>query len=149
MPFRSLIQAGSLNPARFVELGLGRFANDEADLSWLRELGARLIYAHDIQLSGFDPQRELEFALGEGAGFLSIDLDGLDQSVAPGVSAPNPLGLSLWHAALLAERAGASQGLLHFDLMELNPTYDQDGRTARAAALIFLHFMAGFQRRAI
>ena len=74
-------------------------------------------------------------------------LDALDQSVAPGVSAPNPLGLSLREAARLAEAAGARPAVQHFDLMELNPSADVGGRTARVAAALFLHFIAGFCQR--
>lgn len=147
MPFRRLIERSVLEPRRFVELGLGRFANERADLEWLSGLGARLVFAADLQREGLDLEREFEVAFGSGAGFVSIDLDALDQAEAPGVSAPNPLGVSVWHATELAERAGADRRVLHFDLMELNPTYDSDGHTARVAALLFLHFCAGFQRR--
>lgn len=145
MPFRRLIERGIVDPRRFVELGLGRFANDQADLAWLRALGAHLVFAADLHTLG--PERLFELAFAGGSGFVSIDLDGLDQSVAPGVSAPNPLGLGLGYAAELAERAGADARVIHFDLMELNPTYDRDNQTARSAALLFLHFVAGFRRR--
>lgn len=147
MPFRHLIQRGVLDPRRFVELGLGRFANDQADLEWLRERGAHLVFASDVHVSGPELERQFDLAFAGGCGFVSIDLDGLDQSVAPGVSAPGPLGLGLWHAAELAERAGADARVIHFDLMELNPAYDRDNHTARSAALLFLHFVAGFGRR--
>lgn len=147
MPFRGLIECGALDPRRFVELGLGRFANDPADLAWLEGLGARLIFDQTWHRHGVDLDRELELALSGGAGFLSIDLDALDQGVAAGVSAPNPLGVSVWHAVDLAERAGRDPRVLHFDLMELNPAHDPDGRTARVAALLFLNFVTGFQRR--
>lgn len=148
MPFRRLIERGVLDPRRFVELGLGRFANDQADLAWLRTLGAHLVFARDIHTRGPELDRRFEQAFAGGSGFVSIDLDGLDQSVAPGVSAPNPLGLGVWHATELAERAGEDARVLHFDLMELNPAYDPDNHTARTAALLFLHFVAGFRRRA-
>jgi len=147
MPFRRLIERGVLDPRRFVELGLGRFANDEVDLDWLRELGGQLVFAAEIQRAGLDLDREFARAFGAGCGFVSIDLDGLDQSVAPGVSAPNPSGLGVWHAAELCERAGQDPRVLHFDLMELNPVCDRDQQTARVAALLFLHFVAGFRRR--
>lgn len=147
MPFRRLIESGVLDPRRFVELGLGRFANDQADLAWLRERGGHLVFASEVQQVGLDLEREFERAFAGGAGFVSIDLDGLDQSVAPGVSAPNPAGLGVASAAELAERAGQDPRVLHFDLMELNPVHDRDHQTARVAALLFLHFVAGFQRR--
>jgi arginase family enzyme len=148
MPFRRLIEGRWLDPQRFVELGLGRFVNDERDLAWLRAQGGSTVQADTILERGLDAQAALAHAAAGGPAFLSIDLDALDQSVAPGVSAPNPLGLPLRDAAKLAEAAGAHSAVEHFDLMELNPSHDIDGRTGRSAAVLFLHFVAGFQRRA-
>jgi formiminoglutamase len=147
MPFRSLIEAGALDPRRFVELGLGRFVNDAQDLAWLRAQGGTMIHAETILEHGLDRQAALARATAEGPAFLSIDLDAFDQSIAPGVSAPNPLGLPLWDAARLAEAAGANPEICHFDLMEFNPSFDVDARTGRSAALLFLSFVAGFRQR--
>jgi formiminoglutamase len=147
MPFRRLIDGGHLDARRFVELGLGRFVNDQQDLEWLRAQGGTLIHADMIADRGLDALAALDLAASEGGAFLSIDLDALDQSVAPGVSAPNPLGVPLREAAQLAEAAGARREIRHFDLMEFNPELDVDARTARTACLLFLHFVAGFCRR--
>ena len=149
MPFRRLITGGFLDPRRFSEIGVGRFANQKSDVEWLAGQGARLIPAGQVQEPGFDIAREVSTVADPGPAFVSIDLDGLDQSVAPGVSAPNPMGLGLLPATRLAEAAGQHPNVLHFDLMELNPSYDRDGATARVAALLLLHFVAGVQRRAV
>lgn len=150
MPFRRLIDGGYVDPRHFVELGLGRFVNDRSDLEWLTGLGATLIHAQTIlerRLGVPGLRAALATACAGAHAFLSIDLDVLDQSIAPGVSAPNPLGLALRDVAELAEAAGKRPEIGHFDLMELNPSYDVDGRTARTAALLFLHFVAGFVAR--
>jgi formimidoylglutamase len=147
MPFRRLIEGRYLEARRFVELGLGRFANDAGDLDWLWARGGTTIHAEVIFERGLDHAAALELASAEGPSFVSVDLDALDQSVAPGVSAPNPLGLSLREAAPLCEAAGARREVQHFDLMEFNPTYDVDGHTARGAAILFLHFVTGLCQR--
>jgi formiminoglutamase len=147
MPFRRLIEGGELDPAAFVELGLGRFANERADFEWLSARGAELLLADTVLAQGLPCEALLTRALGRGAAFVSIDLDGIDAAFAPGVSARNPLGLRVEHASALAEAAGASPGVGHFDLMELCPPHDVDARTARVAAYLFLAFISGLERR--
>jgi formiminoglutamase len=147
MPFRRLIEGGWLEPRRFVEVGLGRFANDAADVTWLERHGARLVSATEVLREGIRAEAHVAHAVGAGTGFVSIDLDVLDASLAPGVSAQNPLGLSTRDASALAEAAGRNARVRHFDLMELSPPNDRGGRTARAAAYLFLSFIAGFGQR--
>lgn len=147
MPFRALIEGGHLEARHFVELGLGRFSNDPADLAWIQQRGARLLFADAILSGGLDPAAALDVACGAGRAFTSIDLDALDQSAAPGVSAPNPLGLGVHDVARLSEAAGERPEVIHFDLMEYNPEYDIDGRTGRTAVLLLSYFLAGLGRR--
>lgn len=147
MPFRRLIDEGDLDARRFVEVGLGRFANDAEDLAWLRSREATLLFRDE--LAERLPIEHLFRAAGldRASGFVSIDLDGLDQSLVPGVSAPNPMGLGVRHAAELAEAAGKAPTVAHFDLMELCPPFDVGGASARVAALLFCCFLSGFEER--
>ncbi len=157
MPFRSLIEAGHLDAQRFVTLGAGRFANSHEHTKYLLDRGATIV-GIDAALSGNAVVRDAFDVLGSaGAAFISIDLDGIDGSLAPGVSAVNPMGMPVSLACEVAKRAGAHRGVRHFDIMELCPPHDdppwnppvaeQPGRTARIAALLFLHFIAGFSER--
>lgn len=148
MPFRRLIAGGHVDGHAFVELGLGRFANDRDDVEWARAQGATLVSADAVMSSRAELPRLLGHTLAGGAGFVSIDLDGIDGAFAPGVSAPSPMGLRVAHAAELADAAGADARVGHFNLMELCPAQDPDRRTARVAALLFLSFAAGWRRRA-
>lgn len=151
MPYRRLIDGGFLNPRRFVELGAGRFSNSRAHAEWLAGLGATIIL--DTDSAPADAvDRAIGVALPEAgsAGFVSIDLDVIDGSRAPGVSSVNPAGLPVGAVCDIARRAGADGRVGHFDIMELCPPHDDPpgaGRTARVAALIFLHFIAGFAQR--
>lgn len=79
--------------------------------------------------------------------FASLDLDVLDAAHAPGVSALNPAGWTVREAEAWVRACGASRSVRCFDLMELNPAHDHDGRTARVAAHLFLSFLAGFATR--
>ncbi len=75
--------------------------------------------------------------------YLTFCLDVLPPAVAPGVSAPSALGVSLHRAIELLRAALAacahgtpSSKLLLADVAELNPAHDEAGRTARTAARI-------------
>lgn len=86
------------------------------------------------------PERALSFAENFVAGvddvYLTVDLDVLPAWAAPGVSAPAALGVEA-RSVLQVVRAVARSGKLRLlDVVELNPRFDVDGRTARAAARI-------------
>ena len=66
--------------------------------------------------------------------YLTIDLDVLPASVAPGVSAPAAYGVPLPVISAVCRQVAASGKLLHLDVAELNPEFDVDGRTAKVAA---------------
>jgi formiminoglutamase len=66
--------------------------------------------------------------------YLTIDLDVLPASVAPGVSAPAAYGVPLPVISAVCRQVAGSGKLLHLDVAELNPAFDIDGRTAKVAA---------------
>lgn len=158
MPFRALIEGGHLDPQRFVTFGAGRFANSADHSRYLLVRRAIIIEVTHALARPSSLQGAFEIMESAPAGFVSIDLDGIDGSQAPGVSAVNPMGLPVSLACEAAALAGRSTRVRHFDLMELSPPHDDPpwnpadspspGRTARLAALLFLHFVAGFAGRA-
>ncbi len=147
MAFRRLIEEECLAPTRFVEFGLGRFVNDEADCVWLESLGAELITAEQVARREVSVEACLGRIVASGTSFVSIDLDAIDAAAMPGVSALNPAGLDVHVVTALAAAAGATSAVRHFDLMELCPEQDSSGRSARIAAQLFLAYLSGFARR--
>lgn len=133
MPFRALVEQCGVGPLHVH--GLDRFANAKEHLDWF---GAQGGTRHGDDATARIPA---------GDAFVSVDLDVLDASHAPGVSAMNPAGWHPTRLALWAEAAGAATNVRCFDIMELNPAHDPDGRTARVAAHLFLSFLKGFARR--
>lgn len=76
----------------------------------------------------------VSFLDGVDALYLTIDLDVLPASVAPGVSAPAAYGVPLPVISAVCRQVAASGKLLHLDVAELNPEFDIDSRTAKVAA---------------
>lgn len=75
-----------------------------------------------------------DFLAGIDVLYLTIDLDVLPASVAPGVSAPAGLGVAMEVIQAVCSQVAASGKLTVADVVELNPKYDVDSRTARSAA---------------
>ncbi|WP_026547470.1 formimidoylglutamase [Paenarthrobacter nicotinovorans] len=75
-----------------------------------------------------------DFLAGVDVLYLTIDLDVMPASVAPGVSAPAAYGVPLPVISAVCRQVAASGKLLHLDVAELNPEFDIDHRTAKVAA---------------
>lgn len=134
MPFRKILSETTCGELRVV--GLDPFANRQDHVAWFLAHGGR------IEGESTFPSLDADHA------FVSFDLDAIGAAEAPGVSAINPVGLSVHEADAAAFAAGAHDRVRSFDIMELNPRFDADGRTARLAARLFLSFLAGFSTRA-
>jgi arginase len=79
----------------------------------------------------------------DGPVYLSIDLDGLDPAFAPGVSHPEPGGLTVREVLSLVQ--GLPGPLLAADVVECNPSLDVNGATARVAAKLVKEIAARMQ----
>ena len=76
--------------------------------------------------------RVLERISPDGDAFvLSFDLDVIDPKEAPGVNLPVPDGLHVEQVMQVLERLADHGGCIAMDVVELDPTADDDGRTAR------------------
>ena len=67
-----------------------------------------------------------------GPVYLSLDVDGIDPAHAPGVSHPEPGGLTVREVITIIHELGPS--LVGADVVEYNPDADVNGATARVAA---------------
>ncbi|HYE61315.1 MAG TPA: formimidoylglutamase [Phycisphaerales bacterium] len=140
MPFRSLVEQCGVRELHV--FGLSPFANTREHVEWFKAHGGR-IHSHKAHQQQGGPMHMP--ALGNC--FVSFDVDVLDSSCAPGVSAMNPSGWSVAQAEAWVYGAGRSERVRCFDIMELNPAVDETGRTARVAAHLLLTFLRGFAER--
>jgi arginase family enzyme len=134
MAFRGLMDECGAMPVHNV--GFSPLVNSLDHHTWFHARGGWI----DL----FKPEEWPDFGRPQ---FVSLDLDAIDASQAPGVSAMNPAGLSVGRLAEYARAAGRHAAVACFDIMELNPAFDPDGRTARAAAHLFLSFLRGLAER--
>ena len=123
-------------PYRYCCLGIAEPGNTAALFDRASELGA--VWCTDTELSGAQQPAALrtfrEFAAEVDFLYLTICLDVLPASVAPGVSAPAPRGVPLETIEVLVSEVKQTGKLAAADIAELNPDFDQDNRTAKVAA---------------
>ncbi len=141
-PYRMLLEEALLTPANFYEIAYQPFAVAATHLDYLRKIGAHTISMPELRQRGVAPviERILQ-ANYAGSIFWGIDMDSVCAADAPGVSAPNALGLSAAELCDVATLAGADPRTSVFEITEVNPLYDVDQRTARLAAVAIHHFL--------
>jgi len=137
MPFRRLIE--DCGVASLTLHGFDAMSNSAEHTGWFLGRGGRFGEAEPGDVPDW-PGGDL---------FVSFDVDVIDQAHAPGVSAMNPSGWSSGLACRWARAAGACARVRCFDIMELSPPHDENGRTARLTARLFLEFLVGFGGRGI
>jgi len=120
-------------------LGVRNVDRDEVD--GMRELGGRWATSLDVHQRGAaDLVRE---TVPEAeALYVSIDLDVLDSSVAPGHSLQEPGGLSYRQLRTILVEVARRGRVIGFDVSELNPTRDPSGATARVVTWLVTHFLS-------
>jgi formiminoglutamase len=146
-PFRQMMEHPThpLPGKRYVCLGVQPQATAAAHLRYVLDRGSFIETA--IKMGGFQKQEELlkqqleRFRKARRSVLFSIDADVVHEHDVPGVSAPNPAGLSGHDVLSAACLAGACPYVTSFDLVEINPRFDRDGQSARWAALAIWYFM--------
>ena len=119
-PFARIMENG--NAERLVQVGirtLNRHCRAQAE-----RFGVKI-----LPMSNFTPSL---VPVMSGPLYISVDLDGIDPSEAPGVSHPEPGGLRL--REVLDCIAKQTAPIVGADIVELNPTRDLGGVTAILAA---------------
>ncbi len=91
-----------------------------------------------------DQAGETPAALFEGPLYMTIDLDGLDPAFAPGVSHPEPGGLSTLDVLSMIRRIKGP--LVGADVVELNPERDPAMTTARVVVRLVKELAAAVAR---
>ncbi|MBI4678861.1 MAG: agmatinase [Elusimicrobia bacterium] len=116
-----------------VQVGIRSVAEEEARLVGQGEVTTFLMHEHrDIRKLAAKALRALTDTV-----YLSIDLDGFDPSVVPGVGTPQPGGFS-WHEALdLLRTVVRAKKVVGVDVMELCPLEDDVSSEVAASKLVY------------
>jgi len=151
-PFRRLLEQPErpLNPKHFVEIGINGWLNSRFYRDYCREKGIRIISARETHQRGIEQVVEEALSIvtnGTKAFFLTVDIDGLDISVAPGTNAPNPGGLTAYQALEAVWTIGQHPLCRAMDLLEVAPPLDVGNLTSLMGAALILNFLGATKKR--
>jgi agmatinase len=122
-PMYRLVRDGHVAGERYVQIGLRGYWPGEAELSWQRDRGITSFFMHDVRDLGVREVVERTVkALGDGPVFLTVDVDVLDPSVAPGTGTPEPGGMTSVDLLWACREVGRRLELVGMDVVEVIPT---------------------------
>jgi len=108
--------------------------------------GNKIITASDFRRKGVD---EVLQKIPKGNLYITIDIDVLDPSIAPGTSSPEFGGMTYHEMTNLLTGIASHGKVMGFDLVEVNPFLDTIGLTQSAAVMIILEFLGAiFEKKA-
>jgi formiminoglutamase len=140
-PYRQLLEEGHLPASNFYEVGNMPMVNAPTYTRYLENKGAHIIPLATLQSQGILQTFDTILKHPSEAIFWGLDMDVVHVADAPGVSASNTLGISAHDFCQIASIAGSDNRSRLFEITEVNPIYDIDGRTSRLAAVAIYNFL--------
>ncbi len=124
-------------------IGIQEFGNTELLVNTAKELGVTTVTAEELHAGKMERAFTAVEALLDRCDrlYVTICLDVLAACYAPGVSAPQALGITPWQLLPILEYAARSGKVISLDVVELAPPLDSDGRTADLAAQIIARYI--------
>ena len=117
-----------------VQIGIRSICKEEADL--IKEKQLTVFRAREIATQPDWIERAIA-AIPTKKVFLTIDLDGIDPTLIPGVGTPEPGGLHWYALTTLLRRVFETYEVIGCDVMELSPVVDSVVSQFTAAKLVY------------
>ena len=149
-PMRRLIESGAVPGHRFVQIGLRGYWPEPPVVEWMRRQGMRSFFMSEIVDRGLDAvvdEAVAHAADGAKGVFVSVDIDVVDPSAAPGTGTPEPGGLTSRQLLDTVRRLGRDLDVLGADVVEVAPAYDTSDITALLANRVALELLNGMAQR--
>jgi guanidinopropionase len=140
-PFRRAIEEGLLDPKRVVQIGIRGALYSDAEDTWGQEQGIRVIDIDEFHRMGVEAVvAEARRVVGDGATYVSFDVDALDPVYAPGTGTPEIGGMTTLEAQHLV-RGLQGLHLVGGDVVEVSPPFDPSGSTALVGATLMFEIL--------
>jgi agmatinase len=141
--FRRACEEGLLDPSRCLQAGMRGGLYTAEDYAASTELGMEIVPWTELrELSADDFGALARARVGQGATYLTFDVDLVDPAFCPGTGTPEVGGPSSGHALDLV-RALTGIDFRAFDVVEVSPAYDGPGQvTALVAANVMFEMLS-------
>jgi agmatinase len=146
---RRLVEEGSVDPRRYVQIGLRGYWPGDEEFAWQEERGITSLFMHEVRDLGIKAVvgRAIE-AAGTGPVFLTVDIDVLDPAFAPGTGTPEPGGMSTAELLWAVREVATRLDVVGADMVEVIPTgVGSADITALAADRIVREILGGIALR--
>jgi formimidoylglutamase len=143
------IQALDNSPIKgenIVQIGIHGFYYSQFYRNEIQKMGITVIKPEDIRRLGIEAILEEAFdqaSDGTDGVYVSVDIDVIDQTFAPGTSSPRPGGMMPWDVVSGMVKAGKHVLVKALDIMEISPPLDINGVTTRLGAELLMQFISG------
>ncbi len=149
-PMRHLLESGALQRGHFEQIGLRGYWPPPEDFEFLQAEGGHWYLMSEVRSLGID--RVLDEVIARmvencTAVYLSVDIDVLDPSAAPGTGTPEPGGMmpiDLLHAV---RRIALETPLVALDVMEVSPPFDHADVTVNNAHRVVFETLAALAHK--
>ncbi|HYU57370.1 MAG TPA: agmatinase [Actinomycetota bacterium] len=144
-PLRYLVEEGWVRGEHVVQIGLRGYWPFPEEFAWARERGLRWFRMDVVEDRGIGPviEETLEMLARCDHLFLSVDIDVVDPSAAPGTGTPEPGGMTARQLLRAVRRLAAARGFAGMEVVEVSPPYDVAEITARLAHRVVLEALSG------
>ncbi len=145
-PFRRAVEEGLIDPKRTIQIGIRGSIYDPGEHDWARAHGIRVLYMEEfVERGAGDVMAEARRIAGDGATYVSFDIDSIDPSMAPGTGTPEIGGFSTREAQQMV-RLLEGLNIVGADVVEVAPPFDVGGITALAGATIAFELLCVLAR---
>ncbi|MGJ4855822.1 agmatinase [Labrys sp. La1] len=143
-PMRRASEMGHV--AGIVQVGMRGVGSARlAEIEAARSYGSHLVTAREIHIQGIEAA--LRHIPAGAQVVVTLDCDGLDPGILPGVAARTPGGLSYTQVIDLIAGLGKRARIAGFDLVELYPPADESGLSALTAARLLVNVIGTIARQ--
>lgn len=130
-----------LDPKRTVQIGIRGALYNDSENDWGERQGIRVIDIEECRALGVEGViAEARRVVGDGATYVTFDVDALDPVYAPGTGTPEIGGLTTLDAQRMI-RGLQGLNLIGGDVVEVSPPFDPSGNTALVGATLMFEIL--------